>query len=257
VAFKVLGPEYSHSAEGFRRFSRVVQTVVGLRHENLVGVYAAAGKSQSLCWIAMEYVDGESLTEVILRIGPANMLDWRYTLRVAAHVARALELAHQRHIIHRNITPANILIRKVDNLAKLNDLILAKATEGMLSRQVTRPGELLGDLRYMPPERTLDEQRLDARSDIYSLGATLYALLTGRPPLEGHSITDTIARIRYVEPVKPRKYQLAIPELFQDLVLTMLAKRPQDRFQTATDLLSRLAQTAKDQGISIQAKCER
>jgi serine/threonine protein kinase len=251
VALKVLGPEYSRRQEEFRRFARAVQTVVKLRHENLVAVYAGAGKRNVLCWIAMELVDGESLTEVIRRIGPANMLDWRYSLKVAAQVARALDAAHKSKIIHRNITPANILIRRRDNLAKLNDLILAKATEGMLDRQITAPGELVGDVRYMPPERTGESAEVDPRCDLYSLGATVYSLLTGRPPFEGHSLPETIAQIRTAAPVPPRKYQLAIPELFQDVVLSMLSKRPEDRPSSAAALLQTLERTARYQGLAL------
>ena len=251
VAIKVLGPEYSERKKEFQRFARAVQTVVKLRHENLVAVYAGAGKTNLTCWIAMEYVEGESLTDVIRRIGPANMLDWRYAMRVAVHIARGLGAAHQSQIIHRNITPANILIRQCDNLAKLNDLILAKATQGLLNRQITAPGEIVGDIRYTPPERTVDESIADARSDIYSLGATIYALLTGRPPFVGHSLPDTVAQIRTAEPVKPRKYQLAIPEPFQDIVLTMLAKCPDDRYQSAGDLLVSLERTARYQGFPL------
>jgi serine/threonine protein kinase len=100
-------------------------------------------------------------------------------------------------------------------------------------------------------ERTVGEDRLDDRSDIYSLGATLYAMRTGRPPLQGHSHTFTINQIRYVEPVKPKKYQLGIWEPFQDVVMAMIAKRPEDRFQMATDLLRQLDQQARFQGIKI------
>ena len=251
VALKVLDPEYCRRKKEFQRFARAIHTVVKLRHENLVSVYAGAGKTNVVCWIAMEFVDGESLTEVIRRIGPANMLDWRYALKVAAQVARALDAAHASQIVHRNISPANILIRRGDNLAKLNDLILAKATEGMLNRQITMPGEIVGDLRYTPPERTGDLSVVDTRSDIYSLGATVYALLTGRPPFEGYSVPETIARIRTAAPVPPRKYQLAIPELLQDVVLSTLAKRPEDRPRTAADLLLALERTARYQGVGL------
>ena len=223
----------------------------GCSHENLVAVYAGAGKTNVICWIAMEYVDGESLTKVIRRIGPANMVDWRYALKVAVQVARALDAAHRNQIVHRNVTPANILIRHGDSLAKLNDLILAKATEGLLDRRVTTPGELIGDLQYTPPERTGDDAVSDPRSDIYSLGATLYALLTGRPPFEGHSLPETIAQIRTAAPIPPRKFQLAIPDLFQDVVLSMLAKRPDDRPASAADLLHALERTARYQGVDL------
>jgi serine/threonine-protein kinase len=217
----------------------------------MVQVYAGAGNPQSLCWVAMEHVDGESLTQVIRRIGPANMLDWRSTLSVAVHIARVLEFAHKSHIIHGNITPANILVRQVDNVAKLNYMIRAKVSDGTPSRQGTRPGEPLGDFRFMPPERSFGEERLDARSDIYSLGATLYAMLAGRPPCQGRFQSEVASPIRDLEPIKPKKYQLAIWEPFQDIVMTMLAECPDDRFQTATDLLRQLDQVARYQGITI------
>ena len=107
----------------------------------------------------MEYVDGESLAQVIPRIGIAGMLEWRYAFRVAVHIARALEAAFEHEIIHRNITPANILVRSSDKVAKLGDLMLAKAMTGTLARQVTQPGELVGDVLYMSPERTRSDAR--------------------------------------------------------------------------------------------------
>lgn len=250
VAFKVLRPDFSQNEQDMQRFVRAMKTVMPLRHPNLVQLYNA-GRTGPYCWMAMEFVDGESLTRVIHRIGIAGMLDWRYGLRVAVHVARALEFASKHQIIHRNVEPANILIRNADKLAKLGDLMLAKALEGTLAQQITRPGELLGEVRYMAPERTRGTADIDGRSDIYGLGATVYGLLTGRPPLEGTSLPDTIMKIRQAEPEKPRKYQLAIPEAFEGTVLRMLAKRPEDRHQTAADLLEDLERVAKFQGVVV------
>jgi serine/threonine protein kinase len=250
VAFKVLWPEYARNDDEMQRFVRAMKTVLPLRHPNLVSLFGA-GKSGNYCWIAMEYVEGESLTQVIQRIGTAGMLDWRHALRVAIHVARALDFARQHAIIHRNITPNNILVRSSDKLTKLGDLLLAKALEGTLAEQITRPGELVGDVSYMSPERTRSSADVDGRSDIYSLGATVYALLTGRPPCEGGTLLETITKIRQAEPVKPKKYQLSIPDLFEGTVMRMLAKRPEDRFQTPADLLNDLERVAKYQGVSV------
>jgi serine/threonine protein kinase len=250
VALKVLLPEFSKNDEEMQRFIRAMKTVMPLRHPNLVSVFGA-GKTGPYCWIAMEHVEGESLTQVIQRIGTANMLDWRHALRVAVHVARALDFAQAHTIIHRNITPQNILVRKTDKLTKLGDLMLAKALEGVLAEQITRPGELVGDLAFMSPERTRSSSEVDGRSDVYGLGATVYALLTGRPPCEGGSLAETIQKIRQTEPVKPKKYQLAIPDLFEGTVMKMLAKRPEDRFQTPADLLIDLERVAKYQGVTI------
>jgi serine/threonine protein kinase len=250
VALKVLWPEFSRNDEEMQRFVRAMKTMLPIRHPNLVALYGA-GKNGPYCWIAMEFVEGESLTKVIETIGTAGMLDWRPALRVAIHIARALEYAEQHQVIHRNIKPENILVRSSDKLTKLGDLMLAKALEGTQAEQITRPGELVGDVAYMSPERTRGgTAAVDTRSDIYCLGATVYALLTGRPPFEGGSLPETIMKIRQADPVKPKKFQLSIPDLFEGIVLQMLAKRPEDRFQTAATLLAELERAAKFQGLT-------
>jgi serine/threonine protein kinase len=250
VAFKVLWPEFSKNEDDMQRFVRAMKTMLPLRHPNLVSIYGA-GKTGNYCWISMEHVQGENLAQVIQRIGTAGMLDWKYAYRVAVHIARALEFAQKHHIIHRNLTPQNILFRSEDKTALLGDLMLAKALEGNLANDITRPGELLGDVRYLSPERTRRDADVDGRSDIYSLGAMVYALLTGRPPCEGGSLPETIQKIRQEVPVKPKKFQLAIPELFEGLVMKMLEKQPADRFQTPGELLAELERIGKYQGITV------
>jgi serine/threonine protein kinase len=251
VAFKVLWPEFSKNDEEMQRFVRAMKTMLPLRHPNIVRLYGA-GRTGDYCWMAMEFVDGESLTNVIERIGTAGMLDWRFSLRVAVHIARALVYAEEQSIIHRNIKPANILVTNADKVAKLGDLMLAKALEGTLAEQITRPGQLVGDIAYMSPERTrAGGAEIDVRSDIYSLGATIYALFTGRSPFDAGSLGETIQMIRTADAVSPRKFQLAIPELFEGTVLKMLAKRPDDRFQSAKELLSELERVAKYQRVTL------
>jgi serine/threonine protein kinase len=251
VALKVLHPNFADDEEDVQRFIRAMKTTVGLRHPNLVAIYGA-GKNGPVCWVAMEYVDGESLAKVIKRIGTANMLDWHYALTVAVHVARALEAAHEQHIIHRNVMSENILIPKGTSVsAKLGDLMLAKALDGIKAKPITRPGELVGDLVYMAPERTREDLTVDTRSDIYGLGATLYVLLTGRPPFDGGTLVQTLAKIRQEDPVPPKKYQLSIPDGMQDIVLKMMAKRPELRYQTPADLVKDLERLAKFQGMTV------
>jgi serine/threonine protein kinase len=250
VALKVLLPEFSKDEAEMQRFVRAMKTVLPLRHPNLVTTYAA-GKTGSYCWVAMEFIAGETLRDVIKRIGVAGMLDWKHAFRAAVDVARALEYAHEKGIVHRNVTPTNILLQATDKVHKLGDVMLAKALEGSLAEQITRTGELVGDLAFMSPERTRGLTDLDQRSDLYGLGATLYALLTGRPPFEGTTMIEQITKIRQHEPVKPTKYQLSIPAQFQDVVMKLLAKKPADRYQSAKDLLKDLERVAKFTGVKM------
>jgi serine/threonine protein kinase len=250
AAFKVMHEGFAEDEDDVQRFIRAMKTATDLKHPNIVALYGA-GKTGNVCWIAMEYVDGESLTKVIDRIGSVGMLDWRYALTVAVHIARALSVAHEQHIIHRNVMPENILIPKGVHSAKLGDFMLAKALDGIKAKAITKPGELVGDLVFMAPERTRPDAVVDTRADIYSLGATLYVLLTGHRPFEGRTMVDLLTKIRQEDPVPPKKYQLAIPDAFQDLVLKMLAKRPELRVQDPTTLLRDLERIAKFQGMSI------
>ena len=179
------------------------------------------------------------------------MLDWRYAYRVAVHVARALEAAYEHQIIHRNITPENILVRSSDNLAKLGDMMLAKALEGTQAEHITRPGQMVGEVTYMSPERKRGASDIDCRSDIYSLGATLYTLLTGRPPFEGNSLPDLISKVRNDRPAMPKEFQLSIADMFQDTVLRMLEKRPDDRYETPKAMLKDLERIGKFQNVTV------
>jgi serine/threonine protein kinase len=253
VALKVLQPEFAHNEEDMQRFIRAMKTVLPLRHPSLIALHKA-GKTGLYCWIAMDYIEGESMTQVIQRIGVAGMLDWRYGYRVAVHIARALEYAHGLSIIHRNVTPQNILWRTADKTALLGDLMLAKALEGTMAQQITQPGEILGDVAYMSPERTRGSGDVDGRADLYGLGATVYALVAGRPPFTGDSMPDLITKIRNAEPEKPKKFQMAIPDLFQGTIMKMLAKRREERFQSATELLTDLDRVGKLAGINISGE---
>jgi serine/threonine-protein kinase len=249
VALKVLRPEFTSDANEVQRFIRSMRTALPLRHPNLVQVLGA-GRKGPYCWMSMEYVDGESLTQVIARIGVAGMLDWRHSFRVACQVGQALQYAHSRQIIHRNITPQNILIGKGERVVKLGDLMLAKALEGGLARHLTRPGETVGDVRYMAPEQVHSPTNIDARADLYSLGALLYALLTGRPPIDGGSLLDILAQVGR-SPVKPKQFQMSIPDAFEGVVMRLISIRPEDRFQSATELLEVLPRVGRYHGLTV------
>jgi serine/threonine protein kinase len=250
VALKVLFPQFAENKDGVNRFVRAMKTMLPLRHPNLVALYGA-GKTGPYCWVAMEYVEGESLAQVIHRIGVAGMLDWRFTLRIAVGLARGLQFAHQNQIIHRNITPQNTLLRERDKQPLLGDLMLAKALEGALAVNLTRTGEVLGDIRYMSPERLAGSQNIDARSDIYSLGALIYALLTGHAPFEGETTTDTIRLIYKSDLLPPKKFQMSIATAFEGVVMTMLARYPEKRYQSADRIVTDLENVAKFQAVEI------
>lgn len=248
VALKVMQPTFSQNEDEVQRFVRAMKTMMPLNHPNLVRLYGA-GRSGPYCWVSMELVDGENMTQVIQRIGVAGMLDWKYAYRVAVHIARALEHAHGQNIIHRNITPTNVLMEKESKTAKLGDLMLARALEGTLAKQITKPGEILGDVNYMSPERTKsDASQIDNRSDLFSLGSLVYALLTGKPPFAGSNMVDTIGKIRSADPEKPTKYQMSIPGQIEGMVMRLLQKAPAARYQTATEVLEELERIGRFQG---------
>jgi serine/threonine-protein kinase len=242
VALKVFLPDFSRDDEEVQRFLRAMKTTLRLRHPHLVSMLSA-GRSGSLCWVAMELVEGVSLSQAVHQAG-AGAGDWRVALRAVLHVARALAFLHGHHIIHRNITPSNILISARDGTVKLGDLMKAKAQEGKLAQQVTQAGEILGDLRFMSPEQSTNASAGDGRADLYSLGAVAYALLIGRAPLEGRNFVETILKIRQTPPQLPRQLQPAIPPAFEAIVMKLLAKRPEDRFQSPGELLAHLSKMA-------------
>ncbi|MFL5340740.1 MAG: protein kinase domain-containing protein [Gemmataceae bacterium] len=251
VALKVMLPEFSKDPDEMERFVRAMKTMMPLKHPNLIRLHGA-GKNGPYCWVAMDFIDGETMTAVIKRIGIAGMLDWKYAFKVGVHIGRALDYAHGQNIIHRNVTPPNIFLRAADKVVLLGDLMLAKALEGSLAKQVTKPGELLGDVNYLSPERTRSSaEGVDGRSDLFSLGATMYALLTGKAPFAGTTLIETITRIRQAEPLKPTTFQLGIPGLFEAAVMKMLAKRPDDRFQSAGEMVAELERIGKYNGVTV------
>jgi serine/threonine protein kinase len=150
-----------------------------------------------------------------------------------------------------NVTPKNILLETPTKTAKLGDLIKAKAMEGVLAKQITKPGELVGDVTYMSPGA--DARHDGSRPPLRSVwpGGRHLRLLTGRPPLTGATLVEKISKIRTELPVKPTKYQMSIPSGFEGIVLKLLAKRPEARYQSATDLLKELERVGKLNGVTV------
>ena len=247
IALKVLWPEFSQNEEDVQRFLRAIKTMVGIRQENLVRVYGA-GKTGAFCWTACELLDADNLA-TLMDQAKDKRLPWKQVLQIAMHIARALQTAADHKIVHRNITPNNILIRRKDGRAKLGDLMLAKALEGGQAEKITRPGETVGELSFLAPEQLFGTGDLDPRADIYSLGATIYAALTGQPPITGSSLSETIRNIESAEPARPTELNPAIPKEFETIVLRMLAKDPAQRFSSAAELLAELEALALINGL--------
>ncbi|MEZ6094748.1 MAG: FHA domain-containing serine/threonine-protein kinase [Pirellulaceae bacterium] len=251
AAVKVLTPRHARLPQQRDRFVRAMKTMIPIRSPHIMRIYNA-GITGPYCWTAMEFVDGENLSQVIDRVGIENMLDWRKVWKVAVDIGQALNTAHEKNIVHRNVTPTNIMLRTSDGAAVLGDLMLAKAIDDEHAVQITQPGQLMGEIPYLAPERTLPDGDIDIRSDIYGLGATCYALLTGKPPAEGQNLAEILESIRNGKPKQPREFQLSINDLFQDLIMQrMLAKDPGKRFQTPSELIKELLRVGTYNGLSI------
>ncbi|HZZ80294.1 MAG TPA: FHA domain-containing serine/threonine-protein kinase [Gemmataceae bacterium] len=235
VALKVYLPEFAENEEDLQRFIRAVKTMLPMRHPNLVTLYGG-GKTGPYCWMAMEYVEGESLTDTIARIGRKGKVDWRPAMHVALGLARGLYYIHNEKIIHRSLSPGNILFSK-GGVPKLGSLILAKALSGALAKDVTVGGDFLGDVRYLAPEQVGAGGPVDGRADIYALGSLIYAMLTGKPPFVGKTQLETATWILRREAMPLRDIDEDIPQPLEKVVMKMLAKKPDERYQSAADVL--------------------
>src|SRR3954466_4927672 len=173
--------------------------------------------------------------DVLIKQQPDQRLDIETALRIASGVTRALEYAHERGVVHRDLKPANVFLTE-DGMAKLGDFGLAFSME---RSRVTQTGMIVGTVSYMAPEQALG-QRPDAKSDLYSLGALLYEMATGRPPFVGDDLVSVISQHQRAEPVKPSWHADDIPPDLEELIMHLLEKRPQER-PTATEAKERLS----------------
>ena len=250
VALKVLLPHFLQGSEAVQRFSGAMKTALPLRHPHLVGLLGAGkslayDKSGPYCWIALQHIYGYDMALRINKVQTAGKADWPGAFRVAVHVARALGHAHGLKIIHRNVTPKNIMLEAETRTVKLGDLLLSRALEETL----TPPAGSQGEAAYLAPERKEGLAGVDERSDLYGLGATLYALLTGQAPAEGTPPAEVFKRLRQAEREKGSKQLAAVPRSFETVVLRLLAPAKKDRFQTARELLDELTQLGKAEGL--------
>ena len=250
VAIKVFNIAFSADEKHKASFAAAMKLAMPLRNPNIVPVLGA-GKTGPFLWMAMELVHGESLTATIRNVGVAGSLDWRRALRMSIHLARGLCYLHEQKVVYRSVGPQNILCEGEGYMPRLSDFVRMRpfydpVEPGTGAEQIPE-----GLLLYIAPEQTREEQEIDSRSDTFNLGSLLYQLLTGRPPFEGGSLAETITKIRREKPEDPRKYQLAVPQAFAGVVLQMLAKRPEDRYQTMAEVLRDLDRTLKYQGMTL------
>ena len=249
VALKVLRFGVVADPEAMRRFQREAETVARLHHTNIVPIFAV-GCERGVHYYAMQYIAGRSLTDVLAesqRSGKPLPCD-----EVAAwglQAAEALADAHQRGVIHRDIKPSNLLLDG-DGVVWLTDFGLAKRMD---EATLTVDGALMGTPRYMSPEQAASlRQPVDRRTDIYSLGATLYELATARPLFGPAEPQLMIAQILTEEPARPRQLRAGLPRDLETVILTCLAKEPLKRYQSAQALASDLR--AVIEGRPIQAR---
>jgi serine/threonine protein kinase len=250
VALKVLQPAFPKNDEEMQRFVRAMKTALALHHPNLAALHGV-GKSGPYCWLAYEYVDGKSLTQVIQRLTTAAKRDWRVICRIAHQLAQALAFIHQHQIIHGNLTPQNVMVRRGDHLTKIGDLMLAEALEGSAIKQVMLRTKLQAELNYLAPEQTHRSEPIESRTDLHAVGAMTYTMLTGRPPFEGQSQAETVTKLRRELPLEPVRFLPDLPEQFQAIVLKLLAKRPDERYQTAAELAGDLERLARQHGFEV------
>jgi serine/threonine-protein kinase len=246
VALKVFRPDLFQKVEHVEHFAQVLSKALKLKHPNLVRLYGV-GRTGQHSWLSMYDVDGRSAFDVISRMRTVGLLPWRQSLRIAVQGARALAYAEEQGVYHGNLTPQDIIQREQDLTVKVSGLLVAPALRIKQAPSET-PAEIVP---YLPPERLQEGAVVDLRSDMYGLGATVYALLTGRPPFEAGTIPDLLQKIKLHPPVEPRKLQPYMPEPYEWAVLRMLAKSPRDRFETAAELLDELETVAKRQEVQI------
>jgi hypothetical protein len=250
VALKVLAPEFPANPAELQAFAQALKTATPLHHPNLINLLGA-GKNGPYCWIAREYVEGDSVAVLVQRYKEENKLTWARAVRVAIHLAKALAFLHEHKVVHRNITPRNILVVDADKMTKLTDLMLTTALAGSRLQKTIMEKKLLSELPYQAPEQVEPDAFVDHLADMYALGAVVYTLTTGEPPFSGTSPEDVIAKIRTTPVMRPTRFQRKLPFAYEGVVLKLLAKRQEDRYQTASELLADLEVLAQEHQISV------
>jgi eukaryotic-like serine/threonine-protein kinase len=239
VAVKVLSAAATQDRELVARFGREARAAAALHHPNIVAVFDS-GADGDLQYLVMEYVDGQSLAGLLRQEG---VLDPGRAAEVGRQVCQALAAAHAAGLVHRDITPGNVLVDPA-GLVKVADFGIAKLAA---ATTMTGDGMVLGTAAYLAPEQA-QGRPVDGRSDLYALGCVLYALVTGAPPFVGDSPVAVAARQLTEPPTPPSDRNPRVSPALEAVVLTALAKDPADRYQTATAMAQDLDRVIADAG---------
>lgn len=238
VAVKVLHPGKAGTEED-RRFRREFLALEGLRHPSIVRVLEA-GRYGDYPWIAMELVEGTDLGTLVDRWAADPPVDrFARVERLIRDLCDALAYVHERGLIHRDLKPSNVLVT-ADGRAKLTDFGVVKAPGGQFTTQLTVAGKLVGTVAFMAPEQITGDG-VDARADLYSLGAVVYVMLTGQRPIVADSIAGYLARHLTEEPVPPSEHDPRVPARLERVCLRLLRKDPDQRYPSARQVLTALA----------------
>ena len=234
VALKVLAPEIG-AVLGVERFLSEIRVTANLQHPNLLPLFDS-GEADGLLYYVMPYVDGESLRDTLHR---EKQLPVDEAVRMAIAIASALDYAHQRGVIHRDLKPENILLQSRQPMVADFGIALAVSKAG--GARITQTGLSLGTPQYMSPEQATGDRVIDGRTDIYSLGAVLYEMLTGDPPHMGSTAQAIIAKVLTERPPRVRLARDTVPEHVEVAIERALAKLPADRFATAHEFAESLS----------------
>ncbi len=232
VALKVLAEALASNQGYVDRFYREDKSGRLLNHPNIVRSYGAFQDSAtSKHYLVLEYVEGTTAHALLDRYGRLSVGD---AVHIGLDVARALEHAHSRNVIHRDIKPDNVLIMR-SGVSKLADLGLAKRTDEASHLTATRQG--FGTSYYMPYEQALNAKHADGRSDLYALGATLYHLVTGEVPFRGDNHLEVVEKKEQGDFRPASQLNAAVPRILDQILARMMARQPRDRYQTASELI--------------------